>query len=104
MDPCFYVIAWTPRPLEFFRFRYVPLIVLQTIDDSATADEDYVPKDSLNISIDGYQHEEVIIDIVDDRQVEENEIFVVEITGADVGEGITDVNITIADNDRKKTL
>ncbi len=26
MDSCFYVIAWTPRPLEFFRFRYVPLI------------------------------------------------------------------------------
>ncbi len=25
MDTCFYVIAWTPRPLEFFRFRYVPL-------------------------------------------------------------------------------
>ncbi len=26
MDTCFNVIDWTPRPLEFFRFRYVPLI------------------------------------------------------------------------------
>ena len=25
MDTCFNAIDWTPRPLEFFRYRYVPL-------------------------------------------------------------------------------
>ena len=78
-------------------------IGLQTVDESATADEDYVPKNNLNVTIDGYQQEEVIINILEDGQVEGNECFSVEITGADVGEGITNVDITIADNDRKNT-
>ncbi len=30
MDTCFNVIAWTPRPLEFFRFRYVPLTYFES--------------------------------------------------------------------------
>ncbi len=28
VDSCFNAIDWTPHPLEFFRFRYVPLSIL----------------------------------------------------------------------------
>ena len=31
MDTCFNVIDWTPRPLEFFRFRYVSLMEVSSM-------------------------------------------------------------------------
>ncbi|XP_072048583.1 uncharacterized protein [Amphiura filiformis] len=74
-------------------------VLLQTIDQSATENEDYVPINNETINFDAYQSKEASITILDDNRVEEDEDLFVEITGAAVGEGIDVVNVTIVDDD-----
>ena len=55
----------------------------------------------MSVTVNSHQTETVYISIVDDIKFEQDEEFYVGITGADVGDGISVVNVTISDNDRK---
>ena len=55
----------------------------------------------MSVTVNSHQTETVYISIVDDIKFEQDEEFYVEITDADVGDGISVVNVTISDNDRK---
>ena len=72
-----------------------------TSDISASANEDYKSKHQLQVNVDAGQTVAVDISILDDYLVEGDEIFQVEITGADVGEGIQVMTILIEDEDGK---
>ena len=75
--------------------------VLNTIGGRALDSEDFTPVRNLSITVNNQQNETINISIVDDIKFEQDEDFYVEITGADVGDGISVVNVTISDNDRK---
>ena len=71
------------------------------MDISASANEDYKSKHQLEVSVDAGQTVPVNVSILDDYRVEGDEIFQVEITGADVGEGIKVMTILVEDEDGK---
>ena len=83
--------------LSFFFF----IKVLNTLADDALDGEDFTPVYNVSITVNSHQNETVYISIIDDIRFEQDEDFYVEITGADVGDGIHVVNILITDNDRK---
>ena len=66
---------------------------------SATAGIDYCSEQNKSITVEPGQNTAVIIEIQDDREVEPDEIFLVNISGAAVGDGISNMEITIRDDD-----
>ena len=75
--------------------------VLNTLADDALDSEDFAPVRNVSATVNSHQTETIYINIIDDIKFEQDEDFYVEITGADVGDGISVVNVTIADDDRK---
>ena len=75
--------------------------VLNTLADDALDSEDFTPVRNVSITVNSLQTQAINISIVDDIKFEQDEDFYVKITGVDVGEGISVVNVTISDNDRK---
>ena len=68
---------------------------------TASANVDYEAKQNLHVTVGVGQSTSVQIQILDDRIVEQDEIFEVEISGTAVGVGIKLVNVIIVDEDRK---
>ena len=75
--------------------------VLNTLADDALDSEDFAPLHNVSVSVNSHQTKAVNISIMDDIKFEQDEDFYVEITGADAGDGVRVVNVTISDNDRK---
>ena len=78
--------------------------VLNTLADRALDSEDFATVWNVPITVSSHQTETIHISIVDDIKFEQDEDFYVEITGVDVGDGISVVNVTITDDDRKFVL
>ena len=75
--------------------------VLNTLAGDALDNEDFAPVCNVSVTINSHQTKTIYTSIVDDVKFEQDEDFYVEITGADVGDGINVVNILISDDDRK---
>ena len=86
-----------------FYFKYVlfSFTVVRTINLSAQENEDYQPLDNSSLAVPAKSNGIIPVTIIDDDVMKWMECFVVEITGVAVGGGLTRVNVTIVDNDRK---
>ena len=65
----------------------------------ATAGVDYRAEENKPVAVEPRQSTSVFIEILDDREVESEEGFLVNISGAAVGDGIKVIEITIGDDD-----
>ena len=74
---------------------------LSTCNVTASADVDYRKMQHNSVTVEARQSKTIYIDIIDDSDVESNETFLVEISGAAVGIGINIVEVTIVDDDGK---
>ena len=72
---------------------------LSTSDVSTTAGVDYRAEENKPVAVEPEQSTSVFIEILDDREVESDEVFLVNISGAAVGDGIKVIEITIGDDD-----
>ena len=80
----------------------VSILVVQLSSITATINEDFVA-DSFEVMVLPRDTVTISFNITDDDIGEANETFAVMIIGLDVGEGITDITVTIIDNDGKFT-
>ena len=77
----------------------LPFLDLSTSGLTASADVDYHTKQHNPVTLEAGQSKTIYIDIIDDGEVESNETFLVEISGAAVGIGIKVIEVTIVDDD-----
>ena len=68
---------------------------------SATENDDFTPQTNTTVSIAAHTTSQAFISILDDDVMELDETFAVEIIGVAVGGGISRMNVTIIDDDRK---
>ena len=85
-----------------FRWRFsISWADLHTANLSAIEIEDYQKQFNDSFLVPARMDGVASITILDDDVMEWTESFTVEITGAAVGKGITSMNVTIVDDDRK---
>ena len=85
----------------YFKCVLFSFTVVRTINLSAQGKEDYQPLANSPLVVPAKSNGIIPVTIIDDDVMEWMECFVVEITGVAVGVGLTRVNVTIVDNDRK---